>query len=193
MYGFSFLDVIGCDFGYVRVAKKGYQDSADIHTGYAYTTYGQIPKYRYLTADDDVVMLRLTAITPARTGTVFHPDGSPAYAPEYTQWYLAFFQAKDIAKTDSEKKFVRERYCPALSQLHAAMSDQEKADMAKYPISYHWRGVTRQGKHDYDAEVAALLCRLRADAGIRRLFAIQLKWRLSTVATGGINAGRHSR
>src|SRR5512140_3851320 len=62
MYEFSFLDVIGCDFGYVRVAKRGYEDSSNIHTGYDYTSYGQIPKYRYLTADDDVVMLRLTAI-----------------------------------------------------------------------------------------------------------------------------------
>lgn len=34
-------------------------------------------------------MLRLTAITPPRIGTVFHPDGSPAFAAEYTQWYLA--------------------------------------------------------------------------------------------------------
>jgi hypothetical protein len=153
MYEFSFLNVVGCDSAYVRVRKAGYQESASIHVGYAYTSYRQIPKYRYLTADADVVMLRLTAITPARTGTVFHLDGSPAYASEYRMWYEAFFQAKDIAKTDREKQFVRERYCESLPKLYSAMSDKEKADLANSPVSYQWRGTFKRGKHDYDAEV----------------------------------------
>lgn len=153
VYGFSLLDVAGCDFAYVRVHKPGYVDSGSVHTGYAYTNYGQIPKYRYLTAEADVVMLRLTAITPARTGTMFRMDGSPAHAAEYRAWYEAFFQAKEIATTDRERQFVRERYCGSLADLYAAMNDQEKADMAGASVSYYWRGVSRNGKHDYAGEV----------------------------------------
>lgn len=153
MYEFSLLNVAGCDFAYVRVHKAGYEDSSSIHTGYAYTSYGRIPQFRYLTAQADVVMLRLTAITPARTGMTFRLDGSPAYASEYRTWYEAFFQAKEIAKTDREKRFVRERYCESLAMLYAAMSDKEKAEMANARVSYHWRGTYKNGKHDYAGEV----------------------------------------
>ncbi len=153
MYEFSLLSVAGCDFAFVRVHKAGYVDSSSIHTGYAYTSYGQIPKYRYLTAEADAVMLRLTAITPPRTGITFRMDGSPAYASEYRTWYEAFFQAREIATTDRERQFVRERYCGSLAELYAAMNDQEKADMANAPVAYHWRGTYKNGKHDYAGEV----------------------------------------
>ena len=153
MYEFSLLNVFGCDHAYVHVHKAGYVDSASIHTGYAYTSYGRIPEYRYLTAEADVVMLRLTAITPGRTGTTFRMDGSPAYASEYRTWYQAFFQAKEIAKTDRERQFVRERYCGSLAELYAAMSDQEKAEIANAPVSYSWRDTYKSGKHDYAGEV----------------------------------------
>lgn len=152
-YEFSFFNVVGCNFAYVKVSKAGYVDSASIHTGYAYTSYGQIPKFRYLTAEADVVMLRLTAITPARTGATFHLDGSPAHASEYRTWYEAFFQAKDIAQTEREKQFVRERYCGSLAKLYAALTDKEKADMANASVSYHWRGISRSGKLDHAGEV----------------------------------------
>lgn len=153
VYEFSFFDVVECDFAYVRASKAGYQDSGSIHTGYDYSNYRQIPKYRYLTADADVIMLRLTAITPARTGDVFNTDGSPAYAAEYRMWYEAFFQAKNIAKTDRENQFVRERYCASLPKLYSEMNDKEKAEIANLPVSYQWRGNFIQGKHNYDAEV----------------------------------------
>jgi hypothetical protein len=147
------LNVVGCDFAFVHVSKAGYQDSSDIHTGYAYTDYGRIPKYRYLTADADVVMLRLTAITPSRTGNVFRMDGSPAHGAEFRNWYEAFFQAKDIAQTDRDKAFVRERYCANLENLYAAMNDQEKAEVTKTTVSYSWRGAYKNGKPDYAGEV----------------------------------------
>jgi hypothetical protein len=153
MYEFSFRNVAGCDHAFVRAAKAGYVESGSVHTGYAYTSYREIPKYRYLTAQADVVMLRLTAITPARMGTVFHMDGSPAHAAEYRMWYEGFFQAKDIAKTARERQFVRERYCASLEKLYAALSEQEKAQMAQATVSYHWQGTYKTGKHDYAGEV----------------------------------------
>lgn len=153
MYEFSFADVIGCDLAFVHSEKAGYQESAAIHAGYDYTTYQQVPKYRYLTADADVVMLRLVAITSPRVGTVFHLDGSPAYASEYTSRYDAFLQAKDIAKSAREQQFVRKNYCASLPQLYALMTDKEKAAVASYPFSYSWRGTYKTGKHDYEAEV----------------------------------------
>ncbi|MFC5499078.1 carboxypeptidase-like regulatory domain-containing protein [Caenimonas terrae] len=155
MYQFSFLQVVGCDFAYVRVRKPGYQDSAEIHVGYAYTNYEKIPRYRYLTADADVVMLRLTAITPSRSGNVFHLDGSPAHAEEYRAWYEAFLQAKDIAQTERERQFVQERYCRNLPELYSMLNEKEKASMANYPFQYQWRGTFRRGRHDYAAEVQA--------------------------------------
>jgi len=152
-YKFSFLDVMGCDHGFVHAAKAGYQESGAIHVGYAYTSYGQIPRLRYLTADADVVMLRLTAITPSRTGNFFKSNGSTDHASEYRQWYEALFQAKAIAKTERERNFVRERYCETLPRLYSAMNEKERAEAANFRVSYQWRGVSREGRHDYEGQV----------------------------------------
>lgn len=160
MYEFSFLDVVGCDFAYVGVSKAGYQESSSIHIGYGYTSFSQIPKFLHLTADADLVMLRLTAITSSRIGSFFHMDGSPAYAAEYADWYKSFLEAKDIAQTAREKQFVLEKYCEALPKLYSMMNDKEKADITKISFSHLRRDplkqgkyISKQGKHDYDAEV----------------------------------------
>jgi len=97
-YEFSFADVLGCDLAYVHVAKAGYVEASSIHVGYAYTSYRRIPQYRYLTPDADIVMLRLTTITPARLEIAFRTDGTPLPAGNYAHWYTAFFQASRIAQ-----------------------------------------------------------------------------------------------
>lgn len=154
MYEFSFTHVRGCNFGYLRARKTGYQASASIHEGYGQMSYHKIPQFTYLTPDSDVVMLRLTAITPTRTGHVFNLDGSYPAAGDYRSWYASFFEAKRIAETAREKQFVRERYCDNLAKHYSAMSDAEKADTARLSVSYHWRGMYAHGKYDYDVEVA---------------------------------------
>lgn len=155
-YEFGLLQVLGCDFAYVRASKAGYVDADSIAVRYAQRSYDRIPKYRYLTPEEDAVMLRLTAITPVRTGNVVGLDGSPARVAEYRHWYEGFFQAKDIARTERERRFVRERYCETLRALHGALNEQERMEAARIAVFYHWRGIfRRQDRHDYVVDVQA--------------------------------------
>jgi hypothetical protein len=101
-------------------------------------------------------MVRLRAITPSRTGNVFGSDGKPARVSEYRLWYAGFFEAKDIARTERERRFVREHYCETLRALYGVLNEEERAEAAKYSVSYGWRGTFRQqDRHDYVADVQA--------------------------------------
>lgn len=154
IFNFSFLDVAGCQFGHVYASKPGFQASEDIDPQYDDTRYERIPKYKYLTPEADVVMLKLEALTINGVHTL--QDGRPAYGADYAAWYLAFFEAKDIAKTERERKFVHERYCEPLLRLYPKITDDEKAHLARFVISYKyykWHDTQKQGKFDYEGEV----------------------------------------
>jgi hypothetical protein len=167
-YAFTTGQVITCDHAYVRPSKEGYVDSGTIHTGYGYSAYQRIPEYRYLSPEADAVMLRLLAITPARTGFMFKSDGSPAWASEYRTWSVSFFEAQRIAQTPREQQYVRERYCENMQKVYAALSAEDRAWVARQgAASYRWRGSQASGTPDHEGELVAY-CAAAPEREVRR-------------------------
>lgn len=153
IYQFSFLDVLGCSFGYLSAEKAGYLPAEAIHGGYGRTDYKNIPRQYFLTPEEDVVMLRLKAITPSQTGSVFR-NGAYSAVGDYQVWYTAFFEAARIAHTDREKSLVRGSYCQTLDDLHALLSGRDEEYLSQLSISFNFKGTYASGKYDH-GEVTA--------------------------------------
>ena len=149
VYSFTDKDVSGCDIGFVRVNKLGYIDASKIHVRFEQSTdYNHLPKVRYLTPAADAVLLKLRLNNPQPRMTLFYGGRIPTAAEEhsakpnepadqeYFRVYSAFFEAKWIAETPEEKKFVIDHYCKRLEDLYAGMSNQEKAQATSHTVSY---------------------------------------------------------
>jgi len=150
-YKFSLFNLLGCDFAFVRVSKKGYIASSALHTGYDYSNYRKIPKALYVTKESDAVMLRLQAITPDREADVHPQHKSNYYYSDYREWYKKFVEAMNIAQTHKERKFVREHYCASLKKLYSALEEKEKSYLSEMVFGYRWLGEGKQIKHDYES------------------------------------------
>ena len=152
-YAFAFAQVAGCGEVFVRAHKTGYQESS--RSFYGDGDFNRIPRERRLTPDVDAVMERLQVVTPPAGFQMSGGGGQHWARPEYRVWYAAFFEARDIATTEREIRFVRERYCNVLLQLHTAMPDADKANISTENFSYAWRGKEKHAKHDYERDVGS--------------------------------------
>lgn len=140
-FQFSLWYVRGCDFGFIKPSKKGYETSGSIHVGYSQWDYQSVPAVLYLTKNSDVRMLRLEALA--------YPFTSDTYSPLYRN----FVRSKAIAETDREIQYVVDKYCGKLASLYVQLNASEKATIASRSYSFVWQGVAVPEDHNYKREV----------------------------------------
>lgn len=138
-FAISLGDVLGCSFVSLQVDKAGYD-----HFGHGGAKY--VPTQVRLTPDADVVMVRLSSINPTRS--IYQSTAARYYA-----FYAAFFESKRIAKTERERAFVSATYCPAMTQLYAALAEPERAALRGRGVMFAWKSFNGTGTVDHENEV----------------------------------------
>ena len=93
-----------------------------------------MPSRVFLVREQDVVKLRLVRLDPSKS--TFSREA------EYSAWFTAFLEAKAIAQTDEDRKYVHEKYCTKLVEVWAARTAEERAVIARYGTFFGWRGYS---------------------------------------------------
>ena len=146
-FQFSVSDVSGCTSANTYPAKTGYLDASVTDDGYCCGAPFGVPNRVFLVREQDVVKLRLIRLDPSKS------TFSRAY--EYTGWFTAFLEAKAIAQTEEDRKYVHEKYCAKLTELWADRTVEERATISNYGASFGWRGRSGSVRNiDYDKAVA---------------------------------------
>jgi hypothetical protein len=152
-YSFSAADRRGCYHTFIWATKAGYADANSELMGGHFTV--AVPGIEYLVRDSDQVWYELQRISPSSpTAVATKPDGTPNTSGTYVLLFMPFFEAKRIATTPREIAFVHERFCPSLQALYAKLTDDERAQVAKFGVDYNFRGKYESGTLDY-AEVSS--------------------------------------
>lgn len=153
-YSFSAADLSGCARVVVAVGKLGYATDFNGATQFnGRITIGD-PNIHYLVNDSDEVWAELQRITPAATAVVNNPDGTVSTSGSYMSLFTPFFEAKRIATTPREVAFVHEHYCAKLQSLHARLTQADEERIARFEVTYSFRGRFESARTMDYAEVA---------------------------------------
>lgn len=142
-YAFSFTEVWRCGFVHVRPAKDGFVDTGSVDIRYIPAGDGAVPAKLFLTPVADARMQKLRYHAAMASGTSPHPRTYYSYV------YQEFLEAKSVAVSGEEVKFVQSAFCPKLLASYASLSPDDVRELQKYHFGFPPRPF------DHDGEVRA--------------------------------------
>lgn len=148
-YRFSFFETWHCSDFALYPSKPGYVDLMAAQIPNQIVEFGSgVPGAVWVVKAEDVVPLRLDGLFAETGGTMTYGDGSGrrAYLTEFEWTLQRFVEAEKIARGDAQRAWIRQHFCPRLSQQFAAIPLAEREPSPAVALQFNaqvaqWRAT----------------------------------------------------
>ncbi len=104
--------------------------------------YEEIPKRVTLIRKENVTMVKIIGLSLSATALVSPSDSLARYKHEFPY----FYQSTEIAKTQTEKKYVTKHFCSRLKTYWHAMTPEDRMQAEKHTF-FNIRNDTSRANH----------------------------------------------